>query len=176
MIVFYAKRIRKVLNDIWEKFWPASVDPDLQKMIDNSYMMVLNGILTFITTTAIFVILVVVAPTIVANERMLPYPTVYPFDWTVSPVYEITFFLQSFCDLIVPVIVLGYDFLFFSLCFTVIAQYICLHHVISRLGSRDMKEVLVNIGFSRDDISLNQDDVAKLFIKTFVKQHEILIR
>lgn len=110
------------------------------------------------------------------TEKTLPYPSAYPFDWTVSPLYEIIFTVQVVCDVLIPIIVLGCDFLFFSLCFTLTAQYIGLHHVIRKLGSKDMRNIIEKVGFDQSEIPQNQEDVAKMFIEIFAKQHVMLVR
>lgn len=176
MIYYYGNRIRNVLREIWEKFWPVSVDSEVLEIVKGRYSIVLNGIVAFIVSTFIFVIGVAVAPLLLGNGKALPYPTVYPFDWTVNPVYPIVFSLQTICDVLIPVIVLGYDFLFFSLCFTITAQYLCLHRVIRKLGTEEMGTVIQKLGYDSDEIPDNHDDISKLFIKIFIKQHVTLVR
>lgn len=176
MIYLYANRIRKVLKQISEKFWTVKIDEKLEMKIDNRYSKTLKGILIYITFTSIFIIGVILTPFILGSDRNLPYSTVYPFDWTVSPWYESLFLAQAVCDILIPVLVFGYDFLFFSLCFTLTAQYMCLQQVIEKLGTNDMKKIMEKIGFCLDEIADNQDDVAKLFIQSIVKQHVMLFR
>lgn len=176
IIYLYAKRVRAVLKDIEEKFWPSTIDSELQIIIEKRYSMVLNGILCFIVFNMGYVIGAVITPRLIGDNTSLPIPVVYPFDCTVSPVYEILYVLESICVISIPLMVWGYDFLFFDLCFTLTAQYITLHHVIEKLGSNEMTKIMRNIGFDDDEIPDNKDDVAKLFTKMFVKQHETVVK
>lgn len=176
MIYLYANRIRKVLKEIRDTFWPSNIDDEIQRIIENRYIITLNGILIFISFTSIFIMGTAITPLILEGDKNLPYPTLYPFDWTVRPFYEILFVVQVTCDVLIPVLVFGYDFLFFSLCFILTAQYICLYHVIEKLGTKDMKTVMEKIGFNSEEIPENQDHVAQMFMEMFVKQHVILFK
>ncbi|VEN54476.1 unnamed protein product [Callosobruchus maculatus] len=73
---------------------------------------------------------------LVATEREIPYKSIYPFDWTATPMYQITYALHFISINLVDWIVVGFDSLFMGICFGLTCQYILLGRMFLELGNQ----------------------------------------
>lgn len=177
LIYCYSDRLQIVFKEVWEDFWSSTVDKNSHKNLKRRYQVIRNGMFIFVGCTAFFLVEFLILPLGNNTEKNLPYPSIYPFDWKVTPIWQILFFLHCIVDLyVIPVTVFGFDFLFVGLCFTVMAQYIILRDVVLRLGTKEMKKFLYIIDKNKNIDEETNDNVTKMFLRICWKHHVKLLK
>ncbi|KAF5291574.1 hypothetical protein FQR65_LT01887 [Abscondita terminalis] len=109
---------------------------------------------------------------VIQGAKELPLISLFPFDCTESPVYEIIYCVQAVVDLYFAIIsICGHDDLFLAICFNCLVQF------------RILKEVLVNVtrgnlksltDYEKENVE-NQQDEKKNYIEC-VEHHVLLLR
>ncbi|KAG5864530.1 hypothetical protein JTB14_027728 [Gonioctena quinquepunctata] len=143
MIWFHSNMLKLIHDDIMNKFWPYDVleGKDFQQIPKRLYKIVLvSGIVVFSAAT-IYGSIFLTSP-IGNEERSLPLPVLFPFDWRITPAYELIYFIQvlsmayvSFCS------ILGTNFLSLALCSCVTTQYETLCYMFSKFNTTEMYDI-----------------------------------
>nr|AUF73050.1 odorant receptor [Anoplophora chinensis] len=113
------------------------------------------------------------------ETRETPYKTVYPFEYSSSPKFEIMYLMQSFINFYVILgVIIGVDCLFMAACYNIIAQFRLLKGVVLKLGTNEVKEInskLTILSSESDNIGRNVTKEKEFLIRC-IKHHQLLLR
>ncbi|KAG5865024.1 hypothetical protein JTB14_001440 [Gonioctena quinquepunctata] len=177
MIWFHSKMLKQILDDIMNKFWPYDVleEEDFQQIPERLYKIVLvSGILVF-SVAIIYASVFLTAP-IGNEERSLPLPVFFPFDWRITPAYELIYFIQALSMAYVSICsVLGTNFLSLALCSCVTTQYETLRYMFSKFNTTEMYDINRRFRDLGEEVQPNYDE-HKTYLVRCIKHHQLLLR
>ncbi|XP_023310753.1 odorant receptor 83a-like [Anoplophora glabripennis] len=113
------------------------------------------------------------------ETRQTPYKTVYPFEYSDGPKFEIMYLVQSFTNFYVVLgVVIGVDTLFMAVCCNITAQYRLLKNAFLKLGTDEVKELNSKLSTlcAESDTSERNTTEEKKFLIRCIKHHQLLLR
>lgn len=176
---YYLNSAKDIFDVIIYKFWPSSL---VGKEVENSlyrYYRILQGGMMAVYFNGLFFSIAFILTPLVKGGRKTPYKTVYPFDYSGSPEFEVMYLVQSFTNFYVVLgVIIGVDTLFMAICCNVTAQYRLLKNVFLKLGTDEVKELnvrldLLYVGPSKLEENLNEE---KKFLNRCISHHQLLLR
>lgn len=181
VIFFRHKDLTFIIKMVWYEFWPSNtMGTTTEDHIKTDSKRLLVLFFVVYGTGCMFLLLLIIAPAII-GVRKLPYSSWYPFDWSLSPTYEILYTIQVYVAIyIIANTVCGYDFLYCSVCANCVAQYRLLNEAIKYIGS-GREKILTDLLFGipgvgyRPVLTKEYEDERKLLV-ICVNHHQKLIK
>lgn len=167
-LYIYADDLKLILETIWFRFWPVSVTQSkiVNKLSKYSAFLIFTEVILYVTAW-LFAFGFLSNPLIKAR-KVLPFESIYPFDATKRPIYEILYVMQWFGNTACFIVsIIGHDYLFLGICSNIISQYVILTEVTKNLGNTKRKK---NRFFDFDD----QDD--EQLLEACVEHHVLLLK
>lgn len=166
-----------MFDTINHEFWPTHiVDKNLSKKLNNISRYA-EPLMIFFYVLIFFCCCLLLIPPLYVGYRELPLASYYPFNWSISPLYETMYVWQWFINLYAVCYVVGsHDFLFVVLMINLITQIRLLKFVL-RLICTDEEEHMNNTLLACPGVSesYRNKDEEKLLVKC-VEHHQKLIR
>ncbi|GJQ88303.1 hypothetical protein Trydic_g3782 [Trypoxylus dichotomus] len=180
LIALYHKSVEltALIKIIRYEFWPSDImGSKTDRKIRKDANILSTLVLTTLVTSIAFLTLSTMLP-LVKPGRQLPYSSWYPFDWTVTPAYQIIYSFQAYFNAFVDIsAVLGYDNLFYSVCFNCTAQFRLLCEAVRLVGSGKEGEVIERLskipGIVEDTVV---GDPERRLLVICVRHHQKLIK
>lgn len=111
------------------------------------------------------------------NEKTLPFVADYPFDWTISPFYEITYVCHLFFIVLLGLgVSVGEDLLVMAILLSTAYQFFILRicfEVFNTDGINNVNKKLRKL--QSDQLDCKYDELTEYFIRC-VRHHEMLLR
>uniref|UniRef100_A0A6P7G827 Odorant receptor 94b-like n=1 Tax=Diabrotica virgifera virgifera TaxID=50390 RepID=A0A6P7G827_DIAVI len=107
----------------------------------------------------------------------LPYPVVYPFDWTATPWYQIVYFSQAFVQSIISLVGTGADFLVLGGLLSITSQYCILQECVEIFNTPEMYATNKRLREIMNDGLENRyaDERREYFVRC-VRHHQRILR
>lgn len=178
MIVMYTNRenVEVIIDAIKNDFWPSdlmgsTLEKELKlqtrSVVTCMYMMYIFGI--------VFAAGFLSAP-LRDGTASLPFESWYPFDWQLSPYYEIIYLTQWLVNMYVVVTTIcGHDYIFFATVSNCVAQFKLMNLLLKQLGVDDKREILREIRRIRKTVG-EFADVDEELLVLCVKHHLKLMK
>lgn len=181
MLYYHSDELKQMLANININFWPASLQREhLNLSIKSYYKKALYFMIFLGSCGLMFSIGFLISPLVNPTARDIPYNSIYPFDWKISPIYEIVYLGHCVLNFyIVNLAVLGFDLLFMSICFNITEQYMMLGDILQDLGqfkdykTRKLLDITMN---NTTDIINNDCCKERRFLVFCIRQHQLLSR
>ncbi|XP_044256046.1 odorant receptor 94b-like, partial [Tribolium madens] len=88
---------------------------------------------------------------LITGQRILPFETIYPFDWSKRPYYEIIYVVEWMTNIaFILVGICGHDFLFVGLCSNIVGQFTLLREFFGYLGTKSAAEIIKKMGLDTE--------------------------
>ncbi|XP_072385489.1 odorant receptor Or1-like isoform X2 [Diabrotica undecimpunctata] len=179
MLTYHAAPLREILSNISTKFWPCRILPDHLEEYKSSYRNGLGAMLSLTCSGMFFSVASLVVPLLSAN-RELPFRSLYPFDCSVSPIYEMIYILHCFINAyLVNWAVLGFDFLFMGICRNIVSQYTLLQKAFLQLGTEKEKYLNKKLRSLNIDLIVNgnlQANGNSTLLVKLIQLHQLLLK
>ncbi|KAG5892073.1 hypothetical protein JTB14_022731 [Gonioctena quinquepunctata] len=177
MIWFHSKILKLILDDIMNEFWPYDLleKEDFQQIPKRIYKIVLVSEIVLFNAAIIYASVFLTTP-FRKEGRCLPSPVLFPFDWRITPAYELIFFLQALSIAYVSICsVLGTNFLSLALCSCVTTQYEILRYMFSKFDTIEMFDINKRFRDLGEEVHPNYDE-HKTYLVRCIKHHQLLLR
>lgn len=114
---------------------------------------------------------------ILSKERQLPFISKFPFNWKVSPTYEILFVFQVLTNICVNITsILGHDFLFIALLLNIICQFKLLKETLRKIGDENNIMMYNTILDWTKDVSFTDTNIDVKLLKKCIQHHTKLLK
>ncbi|XP_072399298.1 odorant receptor 49b-like [Diabrotica undecimpunctata] len=172
------KKMELLVEQILQHFWPYDLlGGHSQEYIESLFSHIYILQLLFCLLGFFYTVTILPSPILMSSEKSLPFPVKFDFDHTVSPVYEIIYFLQCFFLVFTVAFTgIGIDLYVLAICACAGSQFRLIGHCFSTLGTPAVHTVnrkLENI--FADEYCGEQNENRKIFIRC-VKHQERLFR
>ncbi|KAG5892077.1 hypothetical protein JTB14_022735 [Gonioctena quinquepunctata] len=178
LIWYHSKDLKLILDGVLYEFWPYDLtdDKELETSLKKLYSIVLIPIIAIVVCSVVYFSTLLSAPLILSKERRLPNPIQYPFDWLVSPAYELIYCHQCLTlGYIVFFGVVGLDFFILAVCSCIIAQYKILQCSFLKFNTNDMLDINKKCEEMGEKINQSYDESKKYLVRC-IKHHQLLLR
>ncbi|KAG5892081.1 hypothetical protein JTB14_022739 [Gonioctena quinquepunctata] len=178
LIWYHSKDLKLILEGVLYEFWPYDLidDNELKKSLKKLYSIVLIAMISIVVFSAVYFFALLSAPLILSKERTLPTTIQYPFDWLVSPAYELIYCHQCLTlAYIVCFGVVGFDFFILAVCLCVIAQYEILQCSFLKFNTNYMFDINRKCEEMGEKINHSYDE-SKRYLVRCIKHHQLLLR
>ncbi|XP_015834341.1 odorant receptor Or1 [Tribolium castaneum] len=147
VLYIYNDKLRLILKSVWYEFWPSyTAGREINTKLETYNKIVIVSFLTILISGICFAFGFLSSP-LISGERILPFETVYPFDWTKSPYYEIIYVTEWMTNIAFILIgICGHDFLFMGLCSNVVGQFTLLRELFGYLGTKNVAQIIKKLG------------------------------
>nr|QUP79571.1 odorant receptor 11 [Monochamus saltuarius] len=176
---YYINTTKRILNVVLYKFWPSNlVGKKVENSLSSYCRIYLIGMMFFYFLGSFFSFVFMLTPFFKVT-RETPYNTVYPFDYSSSPKFEIMYLMQCFTNFyIVLGVVVGVDILFMAVCCNITAQYRLLKSALLKLGTEEVKELNCKLSqlFAESDTFEKSMSEEKKFFNRCINHHQLLLR
>ncbi|KAK5641708.1 hypothetical protein RI129_010255 [Pyrocoelia pectoralis] len=138
IIFFNHKKLHFMLRTIREDFWSSkSAQSETKEVLKNNGRVVAASMIMVLVSAYVFAVGFLSKP-LREGSRELPLISWYPLDWTVTPIYEIIYFLQCVGDMYLAIIgICGHDNIFLAICLNCVAQFMILKDVVTTAGEEE---------------------------------------
>ncbi|RZB39679.1 7tm 6 domain containing protein [Asbolus verrucosus] len=176
VLYFNSDTLSSILSQIWRKFWPANIaGAKTENQIRTFNMIFICTDVAMFVSGFLFAFGFLSLPLRVGS-RVLPFESVYPFDWSKSPFYEVIYVVQWMTNIaLILVGICGHDYLFMGICNNVISQYILLKEVIKNLGKLEAETINRKfLGLSASSSKNKIADEDTKLLQSCIDQHAML--
>ncbi|KAI7815358.1 Odorant receptor Or50 [Rhyzopertha dominica] len=134
VLKFHKSRLQSMLTTIRNDFWLANMlDKEIEDDLYRRSKLVLYCVGFVYMSGLAYYVTSCVLP-LARGKMELPMNSFYGFDTNFTPVYEIFYFVQVFCQILSVIHgVVGHDILFYSMTSNIIAQFILLGNVLKNI-------------------------------------------
>ncbi|RZB39678.1 7tm 6 domain containing protein [Asbolus verrucosus] len=141
VLYIYSNKLKSVLWLIWHEFWPAEIaGPRIEQQLKSYNTIIIHASVVMFISGVSFAFGFLSAP-LRTGTRILPFESVYPFDWSGSPLYEIIYVTEWITNIAFIVVgICGHDYLFLGICSNIVAQYTLLRATFNSLGAANIEE------------------------------------
>lgn len=178
---YYSDDLGIIIDGIKKDFWPSNLISDrLENELKFQTKLVISMICMICTSAFIFAFGFLSAP-LRNGEITLPFESWYPFNWQVTPIYEIIYVSQWLINIyVVIVIICGHDFVFLASVSNCIAQFKLLKESLRLIGKVDERNEILNKmrKFSKNNgsFSRNYNNVDDELLVLCIQHHLKLIQ
>lgn len=168
--------LQEILLIVHKEFWPYSFGNTKLKRSLKNQQKLLKLLMYSMHIIALSFASQFIALSIFTSERRLPFRSKFPFEWKISPFYELLFIFQVCTNILVIITsILGHDFLFVVLMVNLINQFRVLKGVLRTIGTKDGKEFYIALEKlnGQEDIIVDYTD-AKMFRKCVIHHIKLL--
>lgn len=162
---------------VYRDFWPTYiVRPNLRIPLNKLAKRVEILMMSFYVLI-FFCCSLLLIPPMLLGIRELPLASYYPFNWQLSPLYELMYVWQWIVNLYGVCFVCGsHDFLFVTMMVNLIIQFRILQEVLVKIGTkqeRKMNEILLECpGVEESKYCIKEED--KLLVKCVAHHMKLL--
>ncbi|XP_050503953.1 odorant receptor 94b-like [Diabrotica virgifera virgifera] len=177
-ILWYnSNEFKSLFHTILTEFWPYDlINLESKRKIKNMYRL-MNGLVWLFFAAGFSYDSIFLIPSLFST-RGLPYVIAYPFNWTVSPWYEIIYCTQTFVHgITITIITTGANFLVLGTLLNISSQYCILQECFEIFNTPEMyatNKKLRNI--MNDGLENKYTDERKEYFVRCVRHHQIILR
>lgn len=132
-----------------------------------------------IYVNGLFFVTVFTLTPLLEGGRNTPYKTIYPFDYTSSPQFEIIYLMQFFTNFhVVLGVIVGVDTSFMAICCNITAQYRLLENMFLKFGTDEVKQLNVKLSLVCGRPRAIEENMSeeKKFLIHCISHHQLLLR
>nr|AKC58536.1 odorant receptor 1 [Anomala corpulenta] len=185
-VYFYnARKLKKLIQTVRKEFWPANIMGETTHNDIKYNSKILSLVFVVQYASAILFLWFSVLLPLAKPGRKLPHTSWFPFDSTVSPLYEIIYVWEVYLTAYINAnIVCSYDTLFCSICGNCISQFRLLSAAVKCIGISGKENQISNRllrlqGVDYNPVRTNQgkeDRESRRLLVICVNHHQKLIK
>ncbi|CAG9834330.1 unnamed protein product [Diabrotica balteata] len=178
VILWYkSDELKSVFHIILTDFWPYDlINLESKRKIKDMYRL-MNGLVWWFFCAGFLYASMFLIPSLFSN-RGLPYVVSYPFDWTVSPWYEIIYCIQAFAHgITISFIGTGANFLVLGTLLNISSQYCILQECFEIFNTPEMYATNKKLRkITSDGLENKYTDERKEYFVRCVRHHQLILR
>ncbi|XP_072389286.1 odorant receptor 83a-like [Diabrotica undecimpunctata] len=178
VILWYkSDELKSVFHIILTDFWPYDlINLESKRKIKDMYRL-MNGLIWWFFCAGFLYASMFLIPSLFST-RGLPYIISYPFDWTVSPWYEIIYCTQGFAHgITITFIGTGANFLVLGTLLNISSQYCILQECFEIFNTPEMYSANKKLRkIMNDGLENKYTDERKEYFVRCVRHHQLILR
>ncbi|XP_050505459.1 odorant receptor 83a-like [Diabrotica virgifera virgifera] len=173
---FKTEKLKSLFNIILNDFWPYDLINESKRRVKDMFNLMNIFVVWFMLAGVMFALLSLSSP--LFSNKQLPYDVRYPFDWTVSPWYEIIYCMQTFTHgITMTTIGIGAIYMVIGILLSISSQYCILEECFEIFNTPEMYSVNKKLrDILNDGLKNKYTDERREYFVRCVKHHQLLLR